>query len=63
MITMSPDDDQPMPTDEDIRDLHAEIKVKTIMYDALRAAANAPIPGLPLSPRAAATVRKLLRRS
>jgi hypothetical protein len=55
------DDDQP--TDEDLAALHAELKVKTIMFDALRAAANAPIPGLPLSERSAATVRKLLKRS
>jgi hypothetical protein len=57
------DDPEPMPTDEDIAALHREIRVKSIMYEALQAASNTPLPGLPLSPHAEATVLALLRRS
>jgi hypothetical protein len=57
-----PNDHEPMPTEEDIAALHREIQVKAIMVDALRAAANTPLLGLPLSPRSQATVYALLRQ-
>ena len=51
------------PTDAEVDELLAEIRVKTIMADALHAAdPQAPSPRLPLSPRAAKIALALLEQ-
>ena len=50
-----------MPTPDEFTELWREVNVKVLMNDALRAA-NAPAPGLPLSPRSCDTLASELLR-